>query len=405
MGTYDLYRKIVDCSKSPSENIREDMKQELRDTFFENPSYHKIRINEEDSDSHAHILYDRKLDYNGDPNVQFLIMHPDYEINTGDYVYVYDWENHWIAPNKEGNQDIYDKAIIVACGATWKWKDENNVVHEYPCALYDQFSTTTGFLQKKNITIPTGNMVAFVQYNEHTSTIDLYQRMLFKKQAWMINKIQDMQQDGMILFFLNKDLIQPDDDFVNMIASSTKYSYNLEIDQASFEQSVGYMTQLTSTLTLNGVLSNKEINWKASNSFATIDNDGNLELLSDGSVIITAYLAENEDIFDTITIEVTSVPSSVEYVISPEDLSIKIGRTKSFALYKYENNIQQATQFTISVIGTDVSNKDYAINIIDGNNFTIECINSNSNPLTLRFTNTLDALDYVDYEFNLVTLW
>lgn len=405
MGSYDLYRKIVSCSTSPSDNLREDMKQELRDTFFQNPSYHRIRINSEDTDSHAHILYDRKLDYNGDPNIQFVAMHPDYSINTGDYVYIYDWDSHWIVPNKEGNEDVQEKAIIVQCLATWKWQDENNVVHEYPCALYDNFSTTTGFLQRKNITIPAGNMVAFVQYNEYTSGIELNQRMLFNKQAWLINKIQDMQQEGMILFYMAKDLIQADDDFTNMIASTQKYNYQLEINQSDFQQSIGYTTQLTATLTLNDVASNKDINWKVDSGLATIDNDGNLELLSDGSVVVTAYLAENENIYDTINIVITATPSSTEYIISPEDLSIKLGRTKAFTLYKYQNNVPQSTTFTPSIIGTDVPSKDYELVMVDGNNFTIKCINTNTNDLVIRFTNTVDALDYIDYSFSLVTLW
>lgn len=405
MGSYDLYRKIVSCSTSPSDNLREDMKQELRDTFFQNPSYHRIRINSEDTDSHAHILYDRKLDYNGDPNIQFIAMHPDYSINTGDYVYIYDWDNHWIVPNKEGNEDVQEKAIIVKCLATWKWQDENNVVHEYPCALYDNFSTTTGFLQRKNITIPAGNMVAFVQYNEYTSGIELNQRMLFNKQAWLINKIQDMQQEGMILFYMVKDLIQADDDFTNMIASTQKYNYQLEINQSDFQQSIGYTTQLTATLTLNDVASNKDINWKVDSGLATIDNDGNLELLSDGSVVVTAYLAENENIYDTINIVITATPSSTEYIISPEDLSIKLGRTKAFTLYKYQNNVPQSIAFIPSIISTDVPSKDYELVMVDGNNFTIKCINTNTNDLVIRFTNTVDALDYIDYSFSLVTLW
>ena len=405
MGSYDLYRKIVACATSPSDNLREDMKQELRDTFFQNPSYHRIRINSEDTDSHAHILYDRKIDYNGDPNIQFIAMHPDYSINTGDYVYVYDWDSHWIVPNKEGNEDVQEKAIIVKCLATWKWQDENNVVHEYPCALYDNFSTTTGFLQRKNITIPAGNMVAFVQYNEDTSAIELNQRMLFNKQAWLINKIQDMQQEGMILFYMVKDLIQADDDFTNMIASTEKYSYQLEIDQADFQQSVGYTTQLTATLTLNDVASSKDIYWKVDSGLATIDNNGNLELLSDGNIVITAYLAENYSIYDTINIEITATPSSVEYVISPEDLSIKLGRTKAFSLYKYQNNVAQPIVFNPSIISTNVPSGSYQFTMVDGNNFTIKCINSNANDLVIRFTNTVDALDFIDYSFSLVNLW
>ena len=379
--------------------------QELRDTFFENPSYHKIRINDESIDSHAHILYDRKLDYNGDPNVQFIAMHPDYLINTGDYVYVYDWDSTWIVPNKEGNKDVQEKAILVACHNSWKWQDEHNVVHEYPCALYDNFSTTTGFLQKKNIAIPAGNMVAFVQYNDATSAIELNQRMLFKKQAWLINKIQDMQQDGMILFYMVKDLIQSDDNFSTMIASTNKNIYTIEINQLGFQQSVGYSTTLSATLRLNGVLSTKTINWSVSNGLATIDNNGNLELLTNGTIVVTAYLAENSDIKDTITIEITDAPSSIDYVIFPEDLTIKIGQTKSFTLYEYQNNVQQPNTFIPSIISTDVSNKDFVLSMVSGNSFTIKCINSNPNPLTIRFTDSANALLHVDYVFYLVNLW
>jgi hypothetical protein len=406
LGIYDLYRDRTTCAISKADNKRNDIQQELINTFVDSPAYHKVVINDEEFESHAHILYDRKLDYYGDPNIQQIIMHPDYSIKAGDYVYVTEWDNVWIVPNVEGNKDIYEKGIIVICGNTWKWKDENNVIHSYPCAIYDQFSTQSALVQKRNIIVPSGNLVAFVQYNDYTKTIDLEQRMLFKDQAWRINKIQNIQQDGMILFFLNKDVIQSDDDFENGIASNDKYNYSLNILQNDFEQSIGYTSQLTAELLLNGIAQTRDLIWISSNqNIVSVDTDGNISCLANGVANIKVYLKENPDIYDEITINIVDVPLTAEIRISSEDFNIKQGRAVEYQVYRYVNNVAQIDAFTYEVLANTIPSNYYEIEQINSNTFNISCITQTTEPLVVRFRSVENATEYLDVRFALVGLW
>lgn len=75
-------------------------------------------------------------------------------------------------------------------------------------------------------------------------------------------------------------------------------------------------------------------------------------------------------------------------VLLPEDKEILQGDIAIFNIYNYVNGVKQADTFTINA--NNVPKKNYNINIIDGNNFSIEnLIEYQINPLEIECINDL----------------
>lgn len=72
--------------------------------------------------------------------------------------------------------------------------------------------------------------------------------------------------------------------------------------------------------------------------------------------------------------------------ISPNIKEIMLGKTIEFNVYNYVNGIKQDDTFTIEVSG--IPQEYFVLNIINGNNFTIENVKEYQiNPLTIKCTN------------------
>lgn len=75
-------------------------------------------------------------------------------------------------------------------------------------------------------------------------------------------------------------------------------------------------------------------------------------------------------------------------IIDPNITKILEGKTVLFSVYKYIDEEKQLDTFTI--IGLDVPNSNYILNIIDGNNFSIQNIKQYiNNPLVLNIKNNI----------------
>lgn len=93
---------------------------------------------------------------------------------------------------------------------------------------------------------------------------------------------------------------------------------------------------------------------------------------------IVDNIARNNDV-ETIVINNNTV-------VEPNVVEILEGVTTLFSVYKYINKVKQIDTFTITSL--NVPNSNYVLNIIDGNNFSIQNIQQYiKNPLTISIKN------------------
>jgi len=330
-----------------------------------------------------------------------MLVYPydDFVFNTGDYS---TWEfgdmsTDWLILASDLTFKYNAYYTIAYCNNSLNWFDSNKNEISYPCFIYDKM-TETELALFKEIIIAEGQIIVVVQNNNDTSLIDINNRFVFDSQVYKINSMKDFVDDGLLVFTMRKDGSGYDDDFDNNIANTETYNYTIEIGDSSFTQNIGYTTTLSATVKLDGIVVSKSIIWSSSDdSVVSIDNDGNIELLSEGSSTILVSMEDNEEIYDEITITSTSgsIPSEGEIVVLPNIEYILQGRTVSFSVYKYIDNIQQSDTFSVIVEELvqlqvlDITTEFYRLTIIDGNHFTIENIKKNGT-ITIRCTDMKD---------------
>lgn len=92
---------------------------------------------------------------------------------------------------------------------------------------------------------------------------------------------------------------------------------------------------------------------------------------------------EGDDLVDNIAInENPSIEVKNEIVLNPQITEILQGETQSFSVYSYKDKNKTSDSFTISI--ENVPNDYYKLDIIDGNNFSIENVKQyTKNPMNI----------------------
>ena len=247
-------------------------------------------------------------------------------------------------------------------------------------------------------------MNLFCQKNERTNTIISNQRFLFgtkeNRKAFRVfgdgvkNFLNSITDDDMspsvIELTIGGSYISPEvDDIENGIANRFLDSFSVKIDGGDFSDIVGTTKAMTATATSNGATINGvPFTWTSSNPLiATIDSDGNMELLAVGSATITCQIGINNLVRDTISVTVSDIKQDdYDVVYTPVISSIDEGTTQTFTVTLNKNNISTAESFSFAIVGT-VPATHYIFSIIDGNSFSIKNILEYYNsPLIIRCT-------------------
>lgn len=368
--------------------------------FEYNPSYlqAKKQINNIIQDDIYDVWITDEHSYKQDIGQKKIVMKPNQPLNKGDLFIIPKWNNQkWIVTKIDPQATYYNSGFMQKCNNILKWYDENNNLQQSLCVIQDE--TTRDKATWGKLPLPELDIKVITQNNINTSKIKINQRFIFDGQAFKIqrdsNFFREDPLDGdsvpLLEFNMFKDNEAPDDDLVNNIANVKQYQYSLIINQGNFNQSIGYMVQLTATVKLNNEIVTKDLNWEVSNNtIARIDNNGNLSLINNGTVNITCSLVDNPLVSNTITINVASRPViTSEIIISPNISQIDEDDTINFSIYKYTNGIKLSDTFNITTSG--VPAKCYNVEIIDGNNFNIT--NNQryfDNPLIVTCTDTTD---------------
>lgn len=227
------------------------------------------------------------------------------EIKRGDLI---NWDGgNWLIISEIGHKRYtYYKGIIQRCNYNIKFNFQGTI-KEFPAILDSRvFDVETN----QYLSIPAGKIVVTMQSNVDSENINIGQRFIKMKTAWKVTGI-DRTKNGLLILWCDLDTITASDDVVNEVANAGDYVYTLEITNgeiASIQE--GSTLQLNAVVKLNGnPVDNKTVIYSTNNpSIATVDASGLITGISAGDCIITASLAENPSVYDTITITVTALP-------------------------------------------------------------------------------------------------
>lgn len=377
----------------------------LEDIFENSPNYKLVTINSGTTEYKTLIKdYDKSKNLIG---YKFLISYPytTCNFNVGDYInFEYGGvTTNWLifALDKQFTYNVNGK--IKKCNNVLKWLDSNGNELTYKCVIEDKINNSD-LDENKQIIIPEGGIIVHCQLNTYTDEISENYRFIFGKQVFKVNALIDYASTGFITFIMKKCAINDNDDFVNGIANNNLYNYTLTIDQDNFTQNVSYTTTLTSTIILDEEIVNKSVIWSSSDeNKATIDDNGVLELLSTGTVIITCTMSDNVEVSDSITIIISaSLPSENDTIISPNNTTLYQGQSQTYTIYNYIDDVIQLDTFTITSSG--VSTDNYTISVTD-NGFTVTNIKSyTTSPLVITCVNNVSS-EVTTFNIELKGFW
>ena len=271
-------------------------------------------------------------------NVKSMITNAS--IKRGDIVTVF-WKNYntekWLVLSDNLRNRDYTKVIMQKCNYDIKFNFKGTI-KEFPCIVDSRvFDVETN----QYVSIPAGKIVVTMQDNNDSGNIKINDRFIKMNRAWKVSGI-DRTKNGLIILHCDLDGITSSDDLENEIANAGDYVYTLEItngETASIQEAS--TLQLNTQVKLNGnIVTDKTVTFSCDNpSIATVDENGLVTAISAGECIITVSLAENPNIYDTITITVTALPEHSYAVIISGSTSIVKTTTATYTATFTDNGL------------------------------------------------------------------
>jgi Bacterial Ig-like domain (group 2). len=223
-------------------------------------------------------------------------------------------------------------------------------------------SKTFDIEEGKVISLPSGQIIVWLQENVESIKVALNQRFLNTGRAWQVTGI-DRTKPGLMKLFCELTLSNADDDFTLGIADYKKYLHSYELSIAN-TQPVGVAlrqtTQLIFVLKDNGtqVTTLPEITCTSSyTAIATVDNTGLITGVSNGTAAITALLTKYPDVKVNISVAVSGVivPSySIILVANPAEITLGSSFAKVVTATLYENG----TKITAQPVTWSITNEN-----------------------------------------------
>jgi hypothetical protein len=336
----------------------------------------------------------------GDDIKGIIFSNIDHPYGLG-YMYQFDG-NFWVITFSDTYHYPTASASIRRCNNVLKWIDEDGLILEEPCII--DYLINRDRIQYDDMNLAAGDIKITAQNNSNTAKIKMNQRFIFDGQVFKIQRVNSYLREKttvkssapLISFSLYKDQEAADDDFVNNIANTSQYQYNLVINQTTFSNVVGTTGTLTATVKLNDAIVTKPLTWSSSDdTIVSIDALGNYTMLANGTVIITCCLTDNNLVSNSINVSVNTIPvTTSEIQIAPNTTEVFSSDDPTiYTCYKYSNGVKQSDTFTF--IGSGVPNTNnnyYKLTTINGNSFSLQGNQVyKSGNLTINCTDKLDS--------------
>ena len=283
----------------------------------------------------------------------------------------------------------------VRCNNVLTWIDEYGKIVEMPCYLGTDISSTNNLINKDG-TVPNTRLIILVQANDYTMSIVKNQRFMFQHStAFKVEEVNNyMREEGTdgqvtcVKIYVDYSALLPSDNKELNICDYYKFDYTLKIDQGDIEQTQGFKGKLTATVKNGTDVIDVPLKWSTNDSdVVEIDEQGNYQVIGEiGSMgQITCSMADNESIYDTITIKIVDdyLPEK-KIIINPNNITeLNQGQVIDFTCGVYIEGEKQDDIVTCIPSGADVYSYTLA-ETLDGYKLTVR--QESDNDLVLTFS-------------------
>lgn len=282
-----------------------------------------------------------------------------------------DFDNSkWLVITKPKSNKVFKLCKIFECTNVFKWQDSNLDIQSYPCIIQDKTSVYSDGLETgRFITLADDQILITIQNNQDTKKIKLGKRIMFnsdRDNIYKVTKIQDLVTNGLIYITMTRTEFSEANDREDLsICDYVDVVYELTIlngNSASID--ISQELQLNVQITKNGnIVDQIPLLFISSDpDIAEVLNTGVVTPKTTGSVIITARMQNSPDIFDTISVDVVSVPQN-NFTVDFVNLatSISLNQSKTYTV-EFKNNgitVEDISWFNLTA-DDNVSSTDLA---------------------------------------------
>ena len=319
--------------------------------------------------------------------------------------------NTWIATAPKNMASASGNAVIRRCNAFWNYLDYYGNIKSEPFVWAKGPAQATANEYLDYMVIPNSYQKCVMQLNDATRDIAYNRRMVLGSSAYEVRGIVDFVQDFTdvtdemgnptdrkqaagqchILYF---DLVYQQpleiDDMENSVAGGKAFEWTVLVS-GNNEMPVNG-TQILSVRSLrNGEApdtANNPVSYRFESSnenVLTVDENGTVHAVSEGTAMVTVYLSQNESKYATFDIAVSETSSGVQIVAEPPiPDSISMLQTYAGKIRVYENGAETEEQVKLQTSGA--ADWAYSASLDDENNLTITCFSQSEKPLEMKIS-------------------
>jgi len=380
---------------NPKQEFTNDVQENINEQFYNASDVYTIQ-EETALASNVYQNVDVRINYVintntgervGDDFKTLLFKQLNHSVDLG-RMYQFD-SNYWLCVNVDKLKTLVATAQVRRCNNVLRWQDVSGAIYEVPCFL--------SYLIKENrdystagsaIVVPSGMIDCTIQFNSMSNKIRPNQRFLIGNQNnWTAYRVEggginnfnnlttiNNMSSGIIKFSLAVDYINIEtDDIINGIANVTENLYALTLNQASISGNPTQTVQLVATVTLNGGSVSRNLVWSSDDTdIATVSSSGLVTFVAEGEAVIRCQLENNDGVFDSCDVEITSTPvNNYQLIVSPSLNYVFKDEETTWSVYLYENGVQQADVVSFVLDANTVPSTSYIYEVLTPNTFKI----------------------------------
>lgn len=317
--------------------------------------------------------------------------------------------SYWLMWNPINISASDGSGVVRRCKAVWNHLDYyGNVLSEPFVVESERASANDADYNREVEGVTKGYFNVFMQYNEQTAQLGENSRMILGRGAYRITGYSDFFTEftgdystvRVLRFTIRyeepKDRI---DDMVNHVAGGLEFNWRIRITGTP-TVGVGASTKLTAGSVRNGsdVVSTEEYPitylWESSDeSVCSVDEGGNITGIAPGNAVITAKLAQNPEISQSVTVTVAEATGTTEVRFTstlPEKMSAYQTLTVSAAQFRDGAETGETVEFDLSG-----AKKSSYTAIFGENSVEITCWGGSVTPLTVTASCGEDSVSSV----------
>lgn len=303
----------------------------------------------------------------------------------------------WLCTNPENISGSDGMGVIQRCNATWRHLDWFGNVLAEPFVVETDILRANAPDPQYNMNIVKGYFNVKCQYNIWTAQINDNTRMILGTSCYVVTGFSDFFQEftgndcsvRMIEFTIRRDEVnEAIDDLSARVAGGKTFSWEILL-QSKPTAFVGDVIHCTATSVRNGTvvspgndIASFQYVWTSDNEeVATVDDNGTITAVGEGTCNIMCVLKQNPDIWSAWPIEVepAQTGNAVDLLTTPPEVIRAFDSAVLTAVCMTDGEVQTEAVAEWSFSGAD---ENAYTTETDGNSVTITCWGGSVEPLT-----------------------